>query len=518
MKLNNRLLIALALVVISFILLEAPSQAEILPTKGRFRGIYQVTRSGVGRLEFFVFSKDLKEKMAPFENKYVEIEVLKASQAMNPGKVYIDQIGVVTRLPDPPLELRLKAVSSSAGDDSSFELVCMVVNRSAEEVIFDAETLQMGVRGYPQVSPERSYVDFSNSGYTGRQLSFGGDLTQVSNFLTPMKPGARTHFYSRQIALRPTEEAPFVIHGMRREPGEHEMAATASYWTKGQRIPIAAAVPIDLPLAHEHPNSRQPLKVECRFVHDDEWLEAEGVISDPAEMGVSVFAKAAKGLHFLPGLVQLNTTSDEPLEADLDWNEPDGAWQKSVLDRKGLHFKFRVRNRDRFSRMNIARVGLWTVTSRGLERLLLSDQVAPRMRPAPLPWGTTTHGCRMRIETARTAFAAGEKIRFFVQAESDGGEADMLWVNDGKFWFQVLATVDGKNARIETTGISDGHVYHFPFQADVGLAKIDDLAPGKHVLRFSVQGDAGIYKNLRGESFRKLDATLESNVVEFEVR
>lgn len=516
---RNRLLVVLDLIVICAALSALPSLAEVLPTKGKFCGIYQVNRSGVGRLKFFIFSKDLKEQMAPFENKYVEIEVLKARQPMNPGAVVIDQIGSVTRLPDPLLELRLKVVPSNSGADGSFDLVCMVTNHADKEIIFDADTLQIGVCGYRQSLSSVPDIDFLNSGYTPRQLGFVGDLSQVSNFLTPMKPGERTHFYSRFVTLRPREEVPFVIHGMRREPGEYELAATASYSIGDNKpLPLAATIPINLPVVHDNPKSVQPLKVESHFVYDDEWLVAEGVISDPSEMGVSVFTKASEGLHFLPGLVQIHTASGELLQADLDWIEPNGSWKKSLLEREGLHFKFRVRNQDRFSRVNIAKVGLWTVTSRGLERLILSDQIPTSTRPALPSWGASTHGCRMRIETPRTTFAAEEKVRFFVQAESDGSEADILWVNEHKFWSQVVATVDGKNARIETGGVSDAIFYEFPFQVDVELALIKDLTRGKHILQFSVQGDSGIYKNLRGKSFRKLNATLVSNVIEFEVR
>ena len=38
-----------------------PGYAEILPTKGMFRGIYQVNRAGVGRFSFFIISKTLKD-------------------------------------------------------------------------------------------------------------------------------------------------------------------------------------------------------------------------------------------------------------------------------------------------------------------------------------------------------------------------------------------------------------------------------------------------------------------------
>lgn len=389
------------------------------------------------------------------------------------------------------------------------------MNHADKEINFDAETLQMGVRGYPQIVSARPNIDFFNSGYTPRQLRFGGNLSQVSNFLTPMKPGRRTHSYSRLITLRPREEVPFVIHGMRREPGEYELAATASYYDIGDNkwVPLAAAVPINLPVAHDNPKSVHPLKVESRFIYEDEWLVAEGVISDPSDMGLSVFTKESQGLHFLPGLVQIYSDSGKLLQADLDWIEPDGSWKKSLV-KEGLPFKFRIRNEDRFSRVNLAKVGLWTVTSRGLERLILSDHIATRTRPAIPPWGASIRGCRMRIDLPRTTFVVGEKIRFFVQAESDGSEADMLWVNQHKFWSQVVATIDGKNARIESGGVSDAIVYEFPFQVDVNLALIEDLTQGKHVLQFSVKGDAGIY----GKNLRKLDATLVSNLIEFEVR
>lgn len=121
MNYRNRLRVGLDMIVICAVLLALPSLAENLPTEGKFSGIYQVNRSGVGRLEFFIFSKDLKEQMAPFENQYVEIEVLKARQPIDPGDVVIDQIGSVTKLPDPPFELRLKAVPSNSGAEGNFD-------------------------------------------------------------------------------------------------------------------------------------------------------------------------------------------------------------------------------------------------------------------------------------------------------------------------------------------------------------------------------------------------------------
>ena len=112
---------------------------------------------------------------------------------------------------------------------------------------------------------------------------------------------------------------------------------------------------------------------------------------------------------------------------------------------------------------------------------------------------------------------AGKQIRFFFQAESDGNEADILWINEGNRASHVKIELDGKPAPVSSTGLTDALVYHFPFQAEINLAYGLRLSPGRHRLKVSVTGDKGIYANLRQERFRRFAGTLVSNELAFEV-
>jgi len=496
-----------------------PGHAESLPTKGTFRGVYHVNRAGVGKFKFFIICKALKSQMAPYEGKYVELEVLKARQPMNPGPAIIDHIGKVTRLPDPPLRLTLQAMSSRAKAGKTIDVVYSLMNVGEKKITVNANDLQVGVRGYSRTEQDDAQDEFFQTGYTRRQLSFAGTLLQRWNFVSPMIPGERTHFYTGKVLLRPGESAPFVLHGIELECGQYEIAVVAAFYpTRDERVPVVAVEPLDMPLPQQKNVEGSLLDAQAQVTDDDEWLVVDGCILGKPDANVSLFALSDRGRHFLPGLVQLYSESGDLVPARLDWRQPDGLWRRTKVGRKGLPFKFRVRHADRFSRTSIMRIDFWTVTDRGIERLTLADGL-PESPQRPIPsWGKTVRGCRLRIQMARESFKAGGKIRFFFQAESDGKKADMIWVDEGTFESHVVVTIDGNKARIGSTGISDGHVNHFPFQGEISLASIYKVAPGKHTLHLSVRGDPGTYTNLRGEKFRKLKGTLLSNTVAFEVQ
>ena len=121
--------------------------AETLPTKGTFRGVYHVNRAGVGRFKFFIISKALKKQMDPYEGKYIELEVLKARQPINPGPAIVDEVGKVTRLPDPPLALKLQAVTPATEAGKPIDVLYSLENIGKKDVTINANDLQIGVRG-----------------------------------------------------------------------------------------------------------------------------------------------------------------------------------------------------------------------------------------------------------------------------------------------------------------------------------------------------------------------------------
>jgi hypothetical protein len=334
-----------------------------------------------------------------------------------------------------------------------------------------------------------------------------------------MNPGESTHFCTGNVLLQPGETVPFVLHHVELQPGQYELAGAASFYpTNDQTVPVVAAKSLDIPLTQQKGTHDASLEAQVQVTHDDEWLVVDGHVMGKAGAEVWLFTLSDRKKYLLPGLVQLYAASGDLLPAQLDWRRPDGAWRRTQVDREGLPFMFRIRQADRFSSSSIKRIGFWTVTQRGIEQLTLADELAEIPQRPLSPWGQTVEGCRLRIQMPRESFKAGEDIRFFFQAESDGNRADMVWINERRFKTHVVVTVDGNTARIGTTGISDGHVNLFPFQGEITLSSMYKVHEGKHTLQLSVQGDPGTYTNLRGEKFRKFNGSLLSNVVVFEVK
>ncbi len=503
----------------AFFLSAVPAVAEILPTRGTFRGIYYENRAGVGRFHYFIVPKDLRMELARYDGKYVEVEVLAGRQPINPGPAIISRIGKVRELGPEPVDVKITTFAPGSGGPDTFDILYSFRNTTKQTVTLDASLVAIGLASYRDVGGNPDEVDgFFKTGYTRKQLAYGGDPTQRWNFIWPMAPGASTHFAVGSVRLGPGEEVPFIWHGLPNKPGSHEVvvSATCSTPTENQR-PIRAWKPLDLPAPKQKPVSGGT-KARATVARDGDWVTVDGklVNDDPSKLR-HIFVQPTGGHVLLPGLVQLQDKRGKPLGADLAWAHPSGPWVRREIDKNGLSFRFRVRQSDRFTQAPEGRLEFWTLTTGGLQKLTISEELpAGPVRPEP-KWGETTNGARLRIRPAKTTYAAGERVSLYYQGECDRKNADILWINDGNFHTHVLVTIDGKPVRIGSSGLPDGHVIPFPFQGNIELAA-DDLKPGKHRLRLTVRGDAGIYTNLNRQRFRQFEGTLVSNEVEMRVK
>ncbi len=507
--------------MILFLLLGLPGQTSIMPTSGTFRGIYHVNRAGVGRMDSFIFSKTMMDRMAEYEGQHIEVEILNARQPFSPGAAIIDEIGKVTRLPATPLKIRLKALTPTTDVGQASDVLCTLENTGTKDLSLNATSLSLSVLGYARSQPgiDDTMDDFYQAGYTGRQLGFSGNLWQSQNHPSLLGPGSQNSIHSQMVLLRSGETAPFVLPGVHLEPGQYELVALASGSSSAKEtLPTMAALPLDVPVEGDGVHQRGLLEARIQVDHEDEWLVIEGRIFSASDAKVPLFTLSGNGNHYFSGQVKLYSSTGGLLTAGVDWKQPEGQWKLVQVDHEGIPFNFKVRNADRFSETSIAKITLETVTERGIEEVTLIDALASPPHRSPQPWGTTERGSRLRIRMARDSYKPDGKVRFFFQALSDSTEADMLWVDEGKFETQVVVLIDGKQAPVASTQLTDGIVYFFPFQGEVELRPASSLTVGRHTLQLSVQGDPGIYENLRGEKFRKLDGKLTSNAVEFEIR
>ena len=513
-----------AAAVVLSLALGAHARAAILPTGGTFRGIYHENRAGVGKFEFFLIPAALKPQMAPYEGKYIELEVVKARQPMNPGPAIVEQLGRIVELPAPPLRIELHPIAPGINGGQTFDVIYSFRNVSDTDVVLKAGDIQIGVLGYPTPAEPEEPDTWFGTGYTRRQLGFGGGMVQPWNFISPMEPGRATAYYTGYVLVRPGEAAPFVWHGVTLghgvalAPGRYELVASARLpGAADQSVPVRASMPLDLPLAGPRAEQRHVLKAETRVTRDVEWFVVDGRLLPDADGAVHIFTRPDGDRHFLPGLFQFWSREGTLLGFQLDWNGLQGPWRRVEVGADGLSFRFRVRHTDLFSTDAPARITMWTVTDNGIEKLVLAEALPESGAVEMPPWGEEVRGCRLRVRMPKTEFAAGEAVRFFFQAESDGKKADILWMDKGHFTSHVVAAIDGRQARIATTMISDEHVNAFPFQGEIVLSTLQPVAPGRHALRLSVTGDSGTYTNLAGKKFRKFRGILVSNTVEFEV-
>jgi hypothetical protein len=499
-----------------------PALAEFPPTAGTHRNVYEVNRAGVGRFGSFIVPRRLLEQMAPYKDKYVEVEVLEARSVTVPGPSMIEKIGKVTVLEDTPVEMRLKVIAPGTGGEDTVDVLYSVANVGKPDVVIDANYLSVGIQRYVEPEGPEEQDRFLGTGYTVQQLAYRVPIRQQWGFLGPtrLNPGGEpTSFFTGEVRLRPGETAPFVLHGLAVEPGEYEAVAQGSIYLGREAgfIPFRTSQIVQWPSRSLQRMQRSTLRAEVRVTRDGEWFLLEGRLLPRSDEPAFIFARSQEGSYFLPGEVRLYDASGELVNVWLDWLMPDGPWVRTEVGRDGLPFAFRVRKSDFFSLAVPTAIALWTVTDHGVEKLTLADSLPQGPARAEAPWGGAVEGCALRIQTAKESFRAGEKVRFYYQAQSDGTQADILWIDRGHSQSHCVVTVNGKRARHWSGGLTSEGVYRFPFQGPVTLDPLEKFPPGTYKLQFSVTGDPGTYIDLRGGTFRQFNGTLVSNFVEFEV-
>jgi hypothetical protein len=509
-----------------FLLILSPIvRGSILPKSGTFRDVYHVNRAGVGEFHSFIIPEALQKQLVGFENKWIEMEVPEIYQPINPGPGIIKKIGRVTVLPGAPLEARFQVEKPTGANEGMIDVICRLRNSSDREITIDPRTYQLALSTYDPSQQDDAPDDFFQSGYTRRQLNFR--QTESRRF------GA----YSRSILLRPGEEVPLAQRGLLLKPGSYEMVAKFAYEPPGHpAVPMTFSQPLDIPLAGAPAARPTTLEAKARASRDGDWIVVEGKIFGTPGREAAMFTIPEGDRHFLNGSIRLYSDAGLLLPIEDDWQSPNGSWnrakistsvnsneiwqsaeglwQRTRADHEGIGFRFRVRHENFFSSARIARIGFQTVTDGGTENITLVDGLASTLSQPLPPWGTPAGGCRLRIRMAKESFKTGEAIRVFYQAESDGKEADVIWVNNGNFKSHIVITVDGKQAPIGLTRLSDGLIYNFPLLGEITIHTFNDIPPGKHKLCLSLKGDPGIYTNLRDEKFRRFNGTLLSNEVE----
>jgi len=492
--------------------------ADILPTRGTFKGIYHKGIGGVGWFKFFIVPKDLTPLLDPYDGKYIELEVLDGIQPMNPGPAIIQKLGKIVELPTAPIKVAIDLVSIGGDGRQRFDIVCSFGNITKEPVQFNAGDFAVRIVTYgePRSDAERFFRD---TGYTYGQ--FGRALPAFRRTMFhPRYPGSNC-FYAGQVRLLPSESAPFVWHDWAPGPGQYEIELSLRYRSKpgDDGIPVKAWQSLDATQVREpiHRVKESDLATQTTVEEQsEEWIHLSVRLFNPAEEKRDIFVRQSRYGIFLPGLIQAFDEHGQAVDIRVRWFVPDGPWVRRSIDSQGITFRFAVRHAKRFAQVPIKRITFWTVADRGLEKSTLLDDLDDRtLAPLP-PWGQPHRGHRCRIRPAKPRYVAGEKIRFFFQAGSLTEERRVLWIDEGKREENLLVEIDGERTnKIGATSLTDGHVYSFPFEAQVEMAWDVQPEPGRHTLRVTVVGSDGTYEFLDGRKVKKFKGELVSNEAEF---
>jgi hypothetical protein len=497
------------LVVLTTLACAATSRSEILPTEGTFRGYYHVNAAGVGRFSFFLIPATLKERFAPYDAKYIEVQVLKGRQPMNHGPAIADEVGTITVVPQ-ALRAELRIVSPGVCGADTFDVVAVITNSGKEPMPIDPNNSFLDVLSAPDGEPPRRDLLY-DIGYSAAQLGFGANTRggvvcpqfwQYEPGTIRLDAGQSVGLVWMRNRLARGEHELHVVLGDPLKPDEHAEAWLAIH------SPVAATVA---------PPPRW--QVDGRIERDDEWFRIDGRLRPVGADSRTVFLPSGSKGIFLPGQYQFITTDGQRVEADLDRDQPgvpDG-WGQQAVDSEGVKWQLGVRSPDCFSTAVVDRIELWLPTEDGVVPLVLARDLHMPLGIAPPPWGETVNGARLRIAMPRATWKRGEQLRFYYQAESTQPGKRVFRTEHRREPPCCQVLIDGTVVRIFSGGVSTGILYDFPFQGVTRLAYNLSLSPGRHALVFTVTGDGGSHTNARGEKIPRFEGTLVSNAVEFEM-
>ena len=480
------------------VLFSSVCRCEDLPTKGKFKGIYHVGRDGVGRFRWLTIPKGFHPQLAPFDGKYLELELVKAKRDGR-GSVTLEKIGAVREIPRPPLEIDIQPMSHPGGAPKIFDILVRVGNPGKKAITIDIRDLWLGCG-------------------KGESASY--------HMVRPLTPGAYVNFYARHALLLPGESVPLVWHSVERPRGEYEIAARLVLRGKdGGLIPYAAWRNLDVGrggVVKQLKKLKSKLQLRGKVVKQEaESIHLSATLVNPAKEKRHIFVRQARdGRLFIPALIQAWDAGGKYVSCQLDWWQPPGPWKRRLIRGNEITFKFSLRHSNRFDAAAINRITLWTVTDRGLEKFTLVDRVQDKtIGPLP-PWGPAIAGRMCRIRMVKPSFAPDEEIRFFFQARATGKAVpnEIFRLEKGQRPERIRIEVDGKVIPLgTTTGFSDEINYGFPFQMEFRLPRELKLTPGAHRVKVSVRCDAGTYVDIEGKKWKKFEGTLASNGVEFKV-
>ena len=507
------------------------SHGETLPTTGTFRGIYHKDRFGVARFKFFVVHPSLFPKLDKYEGKYIEVEVTKGSQPMNPGPSVMLAVGKVRELQQPPVRITIQTLASSIRQSEHFQILVNVQNTGRTPIQFRPNNMLVALNMSQKSADTRK--DFVTGAYARDKFAQRAGRWQLRS-VAKSEPWRRHHILGHpsdhvgRVQLGEQQTFPFVVlleKGVGK--GKYEIEARLTLEGKKKLIPVAGWHAFDFPPARNVAGrGASALRLSAsQFRTENEWTSCQLVVKNSGADARFLPQCADSGnVRLWLGRLRGYSRKGDEIPLTFDWPDqhskgpPSKPWTMTEIAPEGLVSRLAFRPESYFPKQPIENIECDLLTDRGIESFVLTRNFTDKAFVVPPGFGPAARGVRCRIRTHKGVYRQGERIRVFWQVENLDQKPITMVSKDGGW----LVKVDG--ARVakpyNASAVWGWATPRGPYAPDEFWLELDSaqLKPGKHVIQLACKGTGGWYKNVNGKNIAILKGALTSNDYELTIQ
>lgn len=503
--------------IVALLAMVCSVRAELLPTTGTFKGIYHQDRFGGRHFLFFNIPEELYSAFEKYNGKYIEVEVLKGEQPMNPGNVTIESIGTIAELFPPGITLTASVAPASPVAGTPCQVIVQAQNTGDKHV-----DLRPGIRVLLRGSPVS----------TGPPVTWSYSPINTWHLRNLVKsiPWQRHHILGHpadhvsKIELAPGESLPWAISFDQGVPaGRYELEAGLAIEGNDERTPVAAWVSLDVgTVAGEENLGRTTLNLaHSPFKTGPEWVAVQLNLTNEEDSKARAIPQCmdhgkvplwAGRLHgYAQDGVEVPLTFDYPLDHAM--GPPEGMWQPTLIPREGLQMTMKFRAESWFQPAPLKTLTCDILTDRGLETFTITDAFENRLFSPPPPFGETKNGVKCRSRAQKENYKQNETIRLYWQVVNVDQVPVTCRSKDG---WQVR--IDGKNVKSaynadRVWGWATEQGPYWPDEYFIDLKDVT-LTPGRHSVQLVCKGSMQrFYKNANGAKIPVFKGSLLSNVI-----
>ena len=521
----------IAVSLVTGLLLVSSLPAEILPETGTFEGIYHRDRWGVGHFGLFVVEPALHEQLSGYEGHRIQVNVTKGVQPVNPGPVYMQSIGSITPLPEPPLTARIELTPPAPNEP--FQLNFWLENESNQECFVRLSDVNIAVRmtrttDWPEEPPFFSHTQ--TLGNVSTYIWSTGPLQQLV-IAVPPSGGLSP---SNRVKISGKETFPVAVMLDKGLPaGQYEIQATVRGSDRefGKGWPERTVwIPLDIEkTARPRELSANPLSVTKKTIAPlDDGYELRLTLAASGDTRRSIVVPTDVGKRTWAGRLRafaVDGTKIEMLTSERARFE--NPWNLEQIGEAGHDLKFEFRQEGRFSGQSIHRVAVDLLTDRGVESIEVANGFRDVHAAVELPsFGESLQGVKLRVRPARPIFKLGQPLQFYVQAVNETGRPVVWWMSLPQYSASRechAIEIDGEKFDLPSRkadyifGWAAPWTCHRPCEWTCTLSSSVRLAAGKHTFRYSIVSKGVLYRNSQDVNVPVLAGTLSSTAVDFQV-